>query len=119
VSGEVFSWVVTIVGLIGFELAGRKVWWAWYINIANQFAWVAFALITDYYAFLLGTAFYFVVFCKNAYLWTKNRNVKPDVYVPFATLERMAFFMDQPSRFEASSYGYPRVRVGSTIYYKE
>jgi hypothetical protein len=68
--GETLSWVVTLVGLFGFWLAGRKVWWAWYVNIANQLAWVAFALVTDYYAFLLGTVFYLVVFIRNAYLWT-------------------------------------------------
>lgn len=116
---ELFSWVVTIVGCVGFILAGKKVWWAWYVNIANQIAWVVFALVSGYEAFLVGTAFYLVVFVRNAYLWTKNRNVKPDVYLPFATLDRMEFFLDQPSRFEASSYGYPRVRVGSQIYYKE
>jgi nicotinamide riboside transporter PnuC len=117
--GDILSWIVTFVGLLGFWLAGRKIWWAWYINIANQLAWVAFALITEYYAFLLGTAFYLVVFVRNAYLWTKNRNVKPDVYVPFAQLDRMDFYSDGPSQFQASSYGYPRVRVGEQIYYKE
>lgn len=70
--GDIFSYIVTIVGLLGFWLAGRKVWWAWYINILNQFAWVAFALITEYYAFLIGTAFYLFVFVRNAYLWTKE-----------------------------------------------
>ena len=64
------SWIVTIVGLAGFWLAGNKVWWAWYINIANQLLWVAFALVSGYYAFLLGTAFYLAVFIKNAYQWT-------------------------------------------------
>lgn len=67
---QAFSWIVTILGLVGFWLAGKKVWWCWYVNIANQLAWVIFALITDYYAFLLGTAFYFVVFSRNAWLWT-------------------------------------------------
>lgn len=69
---QTFSWIVTILGLIGFWLAGKKLWWSWYINIANQIAWVIFAVITDYYAFLVGTAFYFIVFSRNAYLWTKD-----------------------------------------------
>lgn len=67
---QVFSWIVTILGLLGFWLAGKKLWWSWYINIANQVMWVIFALVTDYYAFLVGTAFYLVVFSRNAYLWT-------------------------------------------------
>lgn len=74
--GDIFSYIVTFVGLLGFWLAGRKVWWAWYVNIINQFAWVAFALITEYYAFLIGTMFYMFVFTRNAVLWTKNRNTE-------------------------------------------
>lgn len=69
---QFWSWVVTFVGLAGFVLAGRKVWWAWYVNIANQALWVIFALVTGYYAFLIGTAFYLIVFTRNAYLWTKD-----------------------------------------------
>jgi hypothetical protein len=65
------SWLVTIVGLIGFWLAGNKVWWAWYVNIANQLMWVIFAIVSGYYAFLLGTAFYTAVFVKNAIQWTQ------------------------------------------------
>lgn len=118
--GDTFSWIVTIVGLIGFELAGRKVWWAWYINIANQFAWVAFALITGYHAFLLGTAFYFVVFCKNAYLWTKNRNVKPDVYHQVGIIQQVDWRLYHPTEILATSYGHdPRVRPRKSIYIKE
>jgi len=67
-----FSWIVTIVGCVGFWLGGKKLWWSWYVNIANQIAWVVFALITGYHAFLVGTAFYMFVFVRNAYLWTKE-----------------------------------------------
>lgn len=69
---ELFSWVVTIVGCVGFILAGKQIWWAWYVNIANQIAWVVFALVSGYEAFLLGTVFYLIVFVRNAYLWTKR-----------------------------------------------
>ena len=69
---QAFSWIVTILGLLGFWLAGKKLWWSWYINIANQVMWVIFAIITDYYAFLVGTAFYLAVFSRNAYLWTSE-----------------------------------------------
>lgn len=69
---QVWSGITAFVGLVGFWLAGRKVWWSWYVNIFNQIAWVIFALITGYYAFILSAFFYFVVFSRNAYLWTKN-----------------------------------------------
>ena len=72
-AGQIFSGLVTGIGLLGFWLAGAKVWWSWYVNIANQLLWVIFALITGYYAFLVGTAFYLVVFSRNAYKWTKEK----------------------------------------------
>lgn len=71
-SGDIFSWVVTIVGCFGFWLGGKKVWWCWYVNIFNQLLWIGFAIVTGYYAFLVGTVFYSMTFVRNAYLWTKE-----------------------------------------------
>lgn len=65
-----WSWALTAVGLLGFFLAGKKVWWCWYVNIANQILWATYALITDQLGFLVGTFAYTFVFVKNAYVWT-------------------------------------------------
>lgn len=73
---QVWSWLAGGIGLIGFWLSGKKVWWCWYVNVVNQVAWAAFALITGYYAFLVTAAFYFAVFSRNAYLWTKDHRVE-------------------------------------------
>lgn len=70
----IWSWIVTIVGLLGFILAGRKIWWAWYVNIGCQALWVTFALVSHIYAFLLSAAVYTVVFTHNAIKWTRDRN---------------------------------------------
>lgn len=67
-----WSWVLTGVGLAGFYLAGRKVWWCWYVNIANQILWFAYAWLTEQWGFILGTFAYSFVFIKNAYAWTKE-----------------------------------------------
>jgi hypothetical protein len=72
------------VGIVGFELAGRRVWWAWYVNVANQGVWLAFALITGYWGFVVGTIFYTYQFTRNAIKWTRERrtlNKPPDEYV--------------------------------------
>lgn len=66
------DWILTAVGILGFWLAGRMVWWAWYVNIANQALWAAYALLTEQYGFLIGTAFYLCVFVQNAIKWTKK-----------------------------------------------
>lgn len=66
------DWVVTVVGLTGFILAGRKIWWAWYVNLFCQALWVVYALTTDQYAFLVSAAVYSVVFGQNAIKWTRE-----------------------------------------------
>lgn len=66
------DWIVTTIGLIGFYLAGKKVWWAWYVNIANQILWGIFAIATQQWGFLLGIPLYLFVFSKNAYSWTNE-----------------------------------------------
>ena len=69
---QIWPWLLSIVGVIGFELAGRKIWWAWYVNIGCQGLWFTYAIITQQYGFLVGAFFYLYVFVKNAYKWTKE-----------------------------------------------
>lgn len=71
-----WSFVLTGIGLAGFFLAGSKVWWAWYVNIANQFLWLAYAIVTDQWGFIIGTAFYLYVFIRNAVRWTREHRAK-------------------------------------------
>lgn len=67
-----WSWILTVVGLTGFILAGRKVWWCWYINIGCQFLWFTYAIVTEQLGFVVASIFYFIVFTKNAIRWTKD-----------------------------------------------
>lgn len=69
---QIWSWVLSAVGLAGFFLAGKLVWWAWYVNLANQVLWTVYAFLTEQWGFLAGTVFYMYVFSRNAYLWTKK-----------------------------------------------
>jgi hypothetical protein len=69
---QLWSWFLSAVGIVGFFLAGKKVWWAWYVNIANQFVWTAYAIVTEQWGFVVASVFYFAVFSRNAYLWTKE-----------------------------------------------
>lgn len=72
-----WSWLLTLIGVTGFYFAGKKKWWCWYINIANQAFWVAYSLITEQWGFLLGCLIYSWVFGKNAVEWTRAyRNLK-------------------------------------------
>lgn len=74
--GQMWSWALSAVGILGFLLAGRKIWWAWYVNIANQALWLTYSLITEQWGFLLATAVYTFVFTRNAVLWTREHLAK-------------------------------------------
>jgi hypothetical protein len=67
-----WSWALTLIGVTGFFLAGRKVWWAWYVNIANQALWLTYALVTQQWGFLAGIPIYLGVFIPNAVRWTRE-----------------------------------------------
>lgn len=73
---ELWSWFLGLVGAVGFILAGKKYWWAWYVNLANQAFWLMYSLVTHQYGFLVATGVYTVVFTKNAIAWTKEREKK-------------------------------------------
>lgn len=68
-----WSWILTAVGLTGFYFAGKKVWWSWYINLGCQALWLAYALVTQQYGFIMAAVAYSVLFFKNAYQWTRAR----------------------------------------------
>lgn len=84
-----WSYILTAVGITGFWLAGRKVWWAWYVNIGNQALWLAYAWITGQWGFVLGTVFYTVVFVKNAVSWTKEHFRPKYSYLQGTDFEKM------------------------------
>jgi hypothetical protein len=71
-----WSWVLSLIGVAGFWLAGRKVWWAWYVNIANQAIWTVYALVTEQWGFLVGVAVYTWVFVGNAIRWTREHHAE-------------------------------------------
>ena len=70
---QLWSWVLGFIGVAGFILAGKKIWWAWYVNIGCQFLWFAYAIVTQQWGFFISSIVYLAVFSKNAYDWTKER----------------------------------------------
>lgn len=79
---EIWSWALTAVGLTCFILAGRKVWWAWYVGIAGQVLWLAYSITTAQWGFLIGVIAYTAVYIKNAHSWTKEHRVHEDTKEP-------------------------------------
>jgi len=75
-SNQLWSWLLTIVGLTGFVLAGKRVWWCWYINLGCQGLWFTYAIITKQWGFVAAAIAYTIVFAKNALKWTRERQKK-------------------------------------------
>lgn len=48
-----WSWLLTAVGVFGLYLAGRRIWWAWFVGLGAQGLWVAYALASEQHGFLL------------------------------------------------------------------
>lgn len=68
-----WDYILSAIGLTGFFLAGKKLWWSWYINILNQVFWAIYSITTEQWGFMIATAIYFILFSRNAYLWTVDR----------------------------------------------
>ncbi len=71
-SYQIWSWVLGLIGVVGFFLAGNKIWWCWYVNIFNQILWLIYSIVSGQWGFLAATAVYSVVFTRNAISWTQQ-----------------------------------------------
>lgn len=67
-----WSYLLAAVGVTGLYLAGRKVWWAWLIGLAAQVLWIAYALATVQYGFIVSALAYGWVYARNARLWRRQ-----------------------------------------------
>lgn len=95
-NANTWSIIVTVAGMIGFILVGRKLWWAWWVNICAQVLWFIFGLTTHQYGFVVSSVIYFVIFTKNAYDWTGDHRRKPiDIH------DRKYQRMTRGARYEA------------------
>ena len=72
-----WSWALTVMGATTFWLAGRKVWWAWYVGLITQVVWTAYSVATQQWGFLVGVVVYTAVYVRNAVRWTRE-HLEPD-----------------------------------------
>lgn len=69
---EYWSWILTLFGVLGIFLAGKKNKWGWIIGIFSQFLWIAFALVTAQYGFIVASVLYGSIYAKNFISWNKE-----------------------------------------------
>ena len=68
-----WSWLLTAVGVAGLYLAGRRVWWSWFVGLGAQALWVMYAVATQQYGFLVSAVAYGWVYGRNGLAWAKER----------------------------------------------
>lgn len=67
-----WSWLLAAIGITGIFLVGRKTIWGWPILFVNEFLWIAYALSTKQYGFIVMALAYAAVYIKSFMHWRKD-----------------------------------------------
>lgn len=71
-SNAIWSYLLTVVGISGLYLAGRKDRRGWAVAIASQGLWAAYAVTTGQWGFLVSAGAYTWVYAKNFLAWRRE-----------------------------------------------
>lgn len=74
---QVWSWILTAVGVFGLWLAGRKSPWGWAVGLGAQVLWLSYALTTRQYGFVVSAFAYGWVYLKNFRAWRRPISPEP------------------------------------------
>lgn len=66
---EWWSWLLSVIGIIGMVAVGYRKWWSFSILIVAEFLWVAYSLTTEQYGFIMGSTAYIAVHTINMRRW--------------------------------------------------
>jgi hypothetical protein len=64
-----WSWCMFPFGVAGMILAGRRNAWGWAVSFSTQGMWAAYAINTQQWGFLPGTASYAAIYARNFLRW--------------------------------------------------
>ncbi|WP_428957818.1 hypothetical protein [Streptomyces sp. cg35] len=71
---EVWSYLLTAVGVLGIALAGRKQQRGWLVSLCAQGLWAAYAVQSHQYGFLLSSFIYGYVYADNYARWRRGNH---------------------------------------------
>jgi len=75
---ELWSWILAVIGVTGIFFVGKKVVWAWLVLLVNEFIWIAYAITTKQYGFIVMATAYAIVYVRSYLSW--NLEAKNGVY---------------------------------------
>lgn len=67
-----WSWILTAGGVFGLWLAGRRNVWGWAVGLAMQMLWVAYAVATVQWGFIVSALAYGTVYARNWIRWRRE-----------------------------------------------
>ena len=89
-----WSYVLTLVGLVGLLLAGRKKTLGWAIGFSAQGLWATYAVTSGQYGFLIGCMGYGYVYALNWITWRREKTTgETEGQTPEQRLKKMAHEM--------------------------
>lgn len=68
----IWSAVLTVVGVLGLYLAGRKNRLGWLLNLGAQVLWMIYAVQTGQWPFVVSSLAYSWVYLKNYRTWADD-----------------------------------------------
>ena len=71
---ELWSWVLAAIGVTGMFFVGKKTVWGWLILLVNECIWIAYALATKQYGFIVMALAYAAVYVKSYIHWKKEES---------------------------------------------
>ena len=67
-----WSYLLAAIGVAGIFFVGRKTIWGWLVLLFNEVLWIAYALVTNQYGFILSAIAYAAVYIKSYILWKRE-----------------------------------------------
>lgn len=71
---EYWSWILATIGVIGIFFVGKKTVWGWLILLANECIWIAYALSTKQYGFIISALAYAAVYIRSYIHWKREES---------------------------------------------
>ncbi|CDZ89024.1 conserved membrane hypothetical protein [Rhodococcus ruber] len=69
-----WSIMLATIGIVGIYVTTRKLWWGFALGLAAQLLWIAYAIATAQYGFILSAIGYGIVYWIGARKWFHERN---------------------------------------------
>lgn len=74
----IWSYLLAAVGILGLVLAGRRKAIGWAIGLGAQALWIAYALATHQFGFIVSALAYGAVYARNWSAWRRESPVSSD-----------------------------------------